>query len=284
MRVFALFFLGSVSSKWRKALTQHVDKQILLNRNSNYQLRKIQNCEHQATVLLARLGKAGIQEMNNTDGNETKETKIDTSKDTSKDTSNDASKIASKVASKEDPQDYCSVGDLNVMNNPASENKPVFLVENAIIFQQWDVNGDGDVDMDELASMMDEFDFQYDDVVLQAMMSILDRDGNGTFELQEFQKTVRRAMENISDAELIAEEEKDELRRRAGREKEDEKISCKKDDGEGEEGEKNTNSGSNDEEVARAEADSGSSNGRQSPYESMHMEFGNNLSYSHPSI
>ena len=244
VRVFALSFLGSVSSKWRQALTQHVDKQILLNRNSNDQLRRIQSCEHQAKVLLARLGKASIQELNNTDANETKENKIaDASKDTSK----------------EDPQDYCSVGDLNV-NNPASENSKsaVFAVENAVIFQQWDANGDGDVDMDELAMVLDKFDFQYDDDVLQAMMSILDRDGNGTFELEEFEKTVQRAMENISDEELIAEEEKDELRRRAQKEKGDVEKTNEKDDGEeGEEevGEKNPNSSSShDVEAVGAEA------------------------------
>jgi hypothetical protein len=65
-------------------------------------------------------------------------------------------------------------------------------------------------------------------------------------------------MENISDEELIAEVEKDELRRRAQKEKGDVEKTNEKDDGEDgedEEGEKNPNSSSShDVEAVGAEA------------------------------
>ena len=178
VRAVALFFLGTVSEKWRHAVTQHVDVHILLKRESDYRLQCLKKCNVQAKILLARIGKQCL-----------------------KDTQNNASPSLQNE------------GIAMISMNETTCNE--IHLQNVAIFQKMDQDKDGSVDIDELAMVMDEFQFKYSEDELRAMMAILDRDGSGTFTLPELKKTIRRSMMEIDDTVLIAEEKK-QLDRLAG--------------------------------------------------------------------
>ena len=191
IRIFALFLLGARSKKWRSAINQHVDTHILLNRDVNARIRKIRDQEQSARNLLRRLGLKLREDIMSKKNAEKHAKKFFTSE---------------IMTPAENPtKNPTETTETAVKNHKKtlSSSKQEHSFENSIMFRRLDRNKDGSVTMDELCVVLNEFQFQYNPLEVEAMMNIIDRNGSGEFELKEFEKTIRREMERDEEEETV---------------------------------------------------------------------------------
>jgi len=202
IRIFALFLLGTTSKKWRNAVNQHVDMHILLNRDVNVRIRKIRDQEQSARNLLRRLGLKLREDLMLKKNAEKHAKKFFTFE------------IMNPVKNPTEKKNSTQ----NSTQNPTAKNhKKIVLtskqedsLENSIMFRRLDNNKNGSVTMDELCVVLNEFQFQYNSLEVEAIMDIIDHNGSGEFELKEFEKTIRREMEREEEKEEEEEEEEEE--------------------------------------------------------------------------